>query len=250
MIAADWTFAIDGDLHYDAVSEPGVVNCRKPNSVAKLVASKPEFVICPGDMLCSAADGSAGLFECWDACKKPRPNEFTPFVDMYLKPLAGHGIKAYLCPGNHDFSRMYPSYRMLKYIRDTHGATYTSDSETSGCYSFQHRGIGFIVCGVYPKDVSWLKAELKKYHVDMPLWFVWHYNTDVTQPYSDWWTIMERGLFLDAIKGRVVLGIINGHLHVNAHTKWMDIPVILGSGDDKMVLVNMIGDKIGSIANF
>ena len=232
-----WSFACDGDLHLDAVSKP--TKTRKPNSVAKLRSYKDklDFVVCVGDMIDHGADGSRTVCT---SCSKNVADEFTEFVESYLAPLESASMPCKLCLGNHDYSKSsYPGLMMIKYIRDRHQATFASDPDMCSCYFFDHKGVRFIVMGVFPKNIAWLKFVLDKTVKGVPIVFIYHYNTDPSEPWADWWKDDQRELFFTAIAGLNVIAIINGHWHASMTKTYRGIPIIHASGEDRLCIVKM-----------
>ena len=248
-----WSFAIDGDLHYDVLADPSkAFTTRKPSSVLKLKAAKPHFVIVPGDMIEHGADGSKPWYK---GCSRAKvADELSVFQSDYMGQVEAAGIKCYCCLGNHDYSRNYPDMNVLSFIRDHYGATYNKgDPDSSGCYSFDYCGVRFAVLGVFPKDIVWTKALLARTSATMPLIFVWHYNTDPSQPWSDWWSQAQRATFFDLIQDRVdagkVLCIFNGHMHGSTSSIFRGVNVVVASGNDKLCIVRMSGTNVQSITH-
>jgi Icc-related predicted phosphoesterase len=228
-----WKFACDSDLHFDQTG-----SCRKPDSVKNIISKHKEspldFVICPGDLTDTAADG------CGCRCKKTI-SELNEFVDNYVSPLEGNGIPVKATIGNHDYSRTYPCNGVEKFIKRKYGATYSSDHGTSGYYTFGHNGVQFISLGVYPKNLKWLKSVLPA-DKKAPLIIYYHYNTLKSEPFGDWWKEEEKQAFYDVIKDYNILCIICGHWHTSCGTLWNNLKIIHCAGNP--VIIEMVDQQI------
>jgi predicted phosphodiesterase len=243
IVGDTWCFVCDSDLHYG--TDDDKPRPEKGNRTQLLTELKKthdiDLMLCPGDLTNRGADGHP------TGCKgDPNANQLEALISQCVKPIEALGVSVKLCPGNHDINRSdYWRLSVLKYVCDRHDATYSWFSpETSSCYTFMHKGLQFICMGIYPKNISWLKAHLPK-NKKQPIVFYYHYNTRKGQPYSDWWSDKEKDTFFDTIYGYNVQAIINGHLHTTQISDIQNIKYILCADD--MVLFEVTKGVITKI---
>lgn len=246
-----WHFACDSDQHYCyPIDDPNGQPHSRKNDIVQQIAEinskyKLDLLICPGDLTDHGADGSKMCL----CCKKDQlGNEYDALITEYITPIKDMGIDVKICPGNHDVWKWtYPKVSILKYIRDTYGGTYSwFNVDNSGCYKFIHKGITFICMGVYPKNLDWLKKNLPANKSD-PLVIFYHYNTNPAEPWSDWWTDLEKSAFYDTIVSYNIKLLINGHCHTTKTGTWRDIPYVLCA--NKPIVVEVFGEDL-TVLNF
>lgn len=207
-----WSFIHDSDLHYgyDEVN-PRNVKLDNPREIANADA---EFVIVTGDITDHGYDHINVKLNC---CRDEKYDELEAFRTYYKNYIERRGKRVYLCAGNHDRGRkifkIYKHSPVLKYIRDVEGGLE---------YSFTHKEVKFICCGIYPKNLTWLRSQL--INVETPTIIYFHYN--LTGPYSDWWSDREKDEFHQCITGYNILALLVGHRHASRRSYWNGILVI------------------------
>ena len=198
-------FAIDSDLHFDPVRS------EKKDNAEHIINSGADFLIVTGDMTKRGTDGNSLC--CFINGGK---DHLSGFMDDYYEPISKR-MPVYLCAGNHDNWVPWPYiYKpVINLIKEKHGSL---------TYSFDHKGVHFACCHIYPDDdvLKWLAKDLDK--VIGPIILFFHYN--LNGPYSDWWArdknsdpkiVIERqSKFYRVIKNKNVKLIITGHRHVNS----------------------------------
>lgn len=245
-MSSPWYFACDSDQHYVyPVGNPdGQPISRKGDIVNKITTLNNQYgldlLICPGDTTDQGADGSK---MCSCCSVDILGNQYNAFISKYVVPISSLGINVKICPGNHDINKWtYPNVSILKYIRDTYNGTYSwCQTENSACYKFIHKGFTFICMGIYPKNLNWLKNNLPT-NKSEPVIIFYHYNTNPTEPFADWWTEKEKQAFYDIISSHNIKLIINGHWHTSRTGIWNNIPYLLCAGEP--VVVEIIGQDL------
>ena len=157
-------------------------------------------------------------------------------------------MKVYHTIGNHDVFGIYPSSGMMpsdplygkKYYEDHIGKTY---------YSFDHKGVHFIVLdsiGILADrtyegriDVDqkqWLAGDLAAQAPVTPIIVVTHiplvsavasYNPPPATPSThNGSTVTNSAEVINLFEGRNVLGVLQGHTHINERVEWHGVPYI------------------------
>jgi 3',5'-cyclic AMP phosphodiesterase CpdA len=182
----------------------------------------------------------------FDALGVPKARSLSLF-DIYDKTQQDLGLKVYHAIGNHDVVGVYkesgiaPSDPLYgkKYYRDHIGKTY---------YSFDAKGVRFIVLdsifitpdrhyeGRIDEDqLAWLKAELAGVAAATPVIVVSHiplvtaymdYNDEVAasnaRPHQ--LSVANTNQIFPLFHGHNVLGVLQGHTHVNERVEWQGVP--------------------------
>jgi len=141
------------------------------------------------------------------------------FEKTYLKPLETAKICVLLGAGNHDFGDT--TRTALELIKKRHGKLY---------YAKKIGNVNYLNCGVYPDSktvMPWLKKELAKINGE-PVVISFHYN--ILGNHNCWWSPEEQQAFLDAIKGKNVQVIMNGHDHQTYTGSIEGVPVVCSGG--------------------
>ncbi len=203
-------FVLESDLHY---KKNGSKRSAKQGSSAKIVGIDADFVIVAGDLTDNGYDGSRiGCFRYGGFS-----NQLKPFIDDYVTPIEESGKDVYLCIGNHDRGRSRYVYKpVFRYVKKRHGGIN---------YAFSKGNLRFICCGMYPKDLKFLKRKLRD---NRPNIIFFHYN--LQGQWSDWWTGKEKDAFYECIKDYDIRAICVGHSHWSGVRKWNDITVVSGAG--------------------
>lgn len=232
-----WYLICDGDVQYKT-HDDGRIGPKTDNKIDKLnriielkkeLKDKLNIVIHAGDLLDKGDNIEA----------------FKKFKNEYVKNIENNNLELLLCPGNHDtYIDKFPYCKpVLKYLRKKYNGNYHIDFNKSCCYKLKRNNIYFICCGIYPKNLSWLKKNLPK--KNEPVIIYYHYNTAIN-PYCDWWTANEKNKFYNVIKEHNILLIVNGHYHYSGINEWKNITEVRGSGS-KLVLIEFEDTKINNI---
>ena len=199
----------------------------------KMRGLKAEFAIQGGDHI-------------FDALGVPTSRTLSLF-EMYDKTQQDLGLKVYHTIGNHDVVGVYkesgvsPSDPLYgkKYYRDHIGKTY---------YSFDAKGVHFIVLdSIYitgdrhyegridDEQLAWLEAEMAAQPAAAPVIVVSHiplvtaymdYNDEIvaanSRPHQ--LSVANTNKVFPLFQGHNVLGVLQGHTHVNELVEWQGVP--------------------------
>jgi DNA repair exonuclease SbcCD nuclease subunit len=197
--------------------------------------------------------------------KIPQNRELQAFKKHYVKSVKDTGFKLYLCVGNHDLPAT--SYKpVYKYAINRHNATdpifrskwyggkYKFKHNATdpifrskwygGKYKFKHNGVTFLCLGAYPNDNKWLYNNLPKKGKPVIIWY--HYNTSVTEPFSDFWSVEDKSKFFDTIDGHNILCICNGHWHSTNVGMYRDVYNVKGSSS-KYAIIHIKDNKLEKV---
>jgi predicted phosphodiesterase len=215
-----WTFVHDSDLHYGKTDEVDPF-FYKEDHPEKILETTADFVIATGDLTDHGWDGSY-----YDICGYRyyyggKNDEVGALMTHFVNRIENGGKPVYMINGNHDRGK-----KTLKFFRYSPIKNIIRKRYGSLNYHFEHKGIRFICCGEYPKDLKWLKRVLDE-DADQPTFVCFHFNLE--GPYSDWWSDKEKENFYDVVKDYKILSILCGHRHISAVQTWKDIQVILSA---------------------
>ncbi|WP_128911718.1 metallophosphoesterase family protein [Granulicella sibirica] len=189
-----------------------------------------------------AINGGDHVFDS-NAVSKPRA---TQLYDLYGKTEQDLGLKMYHVLGNHDVFAVTPSNTVS--INDNlYGKNLYEERFGKTYYSFDHKGCHFIVLDsivvnadrsyegmVDAAQLQWLSADLAALPPHMPVIVAIHYPVvtafvqyEAAKPSLD----SRRGLSLinsneviDRFTGYNVIGVLQGHTHVNELVVWKGVP--------------------------
>lgn len=209
-----FNFILDSDFHYGSLENNKPRQCKQTNGVNISKETDIDFVIVTGDL--TENGYNAKNFGCF------KYGGFRPqlqaFQNQYVEPIIKAGLELKLCVGNHDKGRPPYLYQpVFNFVKKLNGGIK---------YSFDHKNYNFICCGIYPKDLDWLKKQLKQ---DKHNIIYFHYN--LVGAWSDWWSQKEKDKFYTVIKSYPISAILNGHQHSNVQYKWKDIKIIRCAGN-------------------
>ncbi|SNT18803.1 3',5'-cyclic AMP phosphodiesterase CpdA [Granulicella rosea] len=168
--------------------------------------------------------------------------------DLYGKTEQDLGLKVHHTLGNHDLfgtspqgvaSATDPLYARGLYT-ERFGKTY---------YSFDHKGHHFVVLdsiGITPDksfegridadQVAWLKTDLAALPLHAPVIVVSHiplmsaYRSHFPPPAKpfdhNYFTVQNSAEVIEALEGYNVLGVLQGHTHINETIWWKGVPYI------------------------
>ena len=168
--------------------------------------------------------------------------------DLYAKTEQDLGMKLYHTIGNHDCFGVYPSSGVgetdslygKKMYEERFGRTY---------YSFDHKGVHFIVLDsigilddrayegrVDAAQLQWLANDLKtlsaaapvivSVHIPLVTAFNSYVPVPATQPKHHGLSVANAYEVIALFKGHNVLGVLQGHTHINETVTWQGVPYI------------------------
>ena len=185
----------------------------------------------------------------FDALGVPKQRALTLF-DLYDKAEQDLGLKLHHTIGNHDVCGVYPASGMSqddplygkKLFEDRFGKLY---------YSFDHKGHHFVVLdtiGITPDrhyegrvdaaQLQWLTADLKTLSAGTPVIVSVHIplvtgymayipEPPISPPYHSL-SVANADEVLNLFTGHNVIGVLQGHTHVNELVVWKGIPYVTG----------------------
>jgi 3',5'-cyclic AMP phosphodiesterase CpdA len=169
---------------------------------------------------------------------------------MYDKTQQDLSVKVYHAIGNHDVFGVYPASGMPP-SDPLYGKKFYSDHIGKTYYSFDHKGVHFVVLDsifitadrayegrIDAAQVAWLKADLAAQGTGTPIVVVTHVPlVTAYENYADKLPVPPRAYQLSVantreiyplFEGRNVLGVLQGHTHVNERVEWQGVPYITG----------------------
>jgi 3',5'-cyclic AMP phosphodiesterase CpdA len=158
------------------------------------------------------------------------------------------GLKVYHTVGNHDVVGLFPSSGMNPGDKD-YGKSYFEDHIGPRYQSFDHKGVHFIILdtiGFTPErkyygviddpQAAWLKADLAKNGPTQPIIVIVHiplisaYGLYSKPPadgkMSNSLTVTNAFQVIPLFEGHNVLGVLQGHTHINERVEWKGVPYI------------------------
>ena len=172
----------------------------------------------------------------------------TSLFDLYAKTEQDLGMKLYHTIGNHDCLGVYAASGVAetdslygkKIFEDRFGKTY---------YSFDHKGVHFIVLDsigitddrayegrVDAAQLAWLAADLKVLPATMPIIVSVHIPlvtafdsyvpVPATAPKHHGGSVANAYEVIALFEGHNVLGVLQGHTHINETVIWKGVPYI------------------------
>lgn len=172
----------------------------------------------------------------------------TSLFDLYGKTEQDLGMKLYHTVGNHDCFGVYPASGVSpadplygkKMFEERFGKTY---------YSFDHKGVHFIVLdsigftedrayeGLVDADqIAWLKSDLAKIapsrpiivsiHIPLVTAFDSYVPVPAKPPAHHGMSVANAYEVIALFEGHNVLGVLQGHTHINERVEWHGVPYI------------------------
>jgi 3',5'-cyclic-AMP phosphodiesterase len=227
----DFTFLFITDTHLqpELNAAQGCDQCFK-----KARTIKSDFVLQGGDHV-------------FDALQVNR-SRATSVFDLYAKTEQDLGTKIFHTIGNHDCFGIYSSSGVAeseplygkKMFEERFGKTY---------YSFDHKGVHFIVLDsigitsdrlyegrVDQAQLDWLKSDLGKLPPSMPIIvsvhiplvtaFYSYVQAPQPEPKHHGLSVVNAYEVIALFEGHNVLGVLQGHTHVNEKVMWKGVPYI------------------------
>lgn len=219
----------DSDLHYGkrAKNGPRMIKENNPDEIIRL---HPDIIIVTGDLTENGYSEDKKF--CWWGGK----DQLGSFHRNYVKPIDEEAMLLCLCVGNHDRGERRVCYTPVRdYVKKRH---------KSIMYSLKEKGVLFICCGEYPKNIKRLREMLEE---DTPTFIFFHFNIIAGEPYSDWWGEDEKEKFYDAINGYNIKAILCGHHHNSSRKMWNGIPIIKSGNEFAMITYDIDSDEIKKV---
>ena len=183
----------------------------------------------------------------FDSLAVPKERSLSLF-ELYDKTQQDLGLKVHHAIGNHDVLGLFPASGVAtsdpqygkKYFKDHIGETY---------YSFDHKGAHFIVLdsvGITPDrsyeghvdadQIQWLAKDLAAPPAGTPIVVVAHIPLvsavasylppPATPPVRNGMTVTNSAEVISLFEGHNVLGVLQGHTHINERAEWHGTPYI------------------------
>lgn len=171
-----------------------------------------------------------------------------PLFATYEETQQKLGLKTYHAVGNHDVIGIYKASGMNPGDAN-YGKSYFEQHIGPRYQSFDHKGVHFIVLdsiGLTPErgyyglideaQMQWLKDDLEKLPAGRPIIVTSHiplisayyyYNAPAAKPAAyNSLTVSNAWQIWPLFEGHNVLGVLQGHTHVNERVEWRGVPYI------------------------
>ena len=231
--ADEFTFLFLTDTHLQPELH-GIEGCRMAFKKARTIHA--DFAIQGGDHI-------------FDGLAVPLSRSL-PLFATYEETQQQLGLKTYHTVGNHDVLGIYTASGMNPGDAN-YGKSYFEQHIGPRYQSFDHKGVHFIVLdsiGLTPErgyygliddaQMQWLKADLAKQGAATPIIVVSHipiisayyyYLQPPAKPTAyNSLTVSNGWQIWPLFEGRNVLGVLQGHTHVNERVEWHGVPYITG----------------------
>ena len=226
-----FTFLFVTDAHLQPELN-GVVGTDMAFKKARAV--KADFAINGGDHV-------------FDSLAVPKQRALTLF-DLYDKTEQDLGVKVYHTIGNHDVLGIYPASGIAQ-DDPLYGKKLFEQRLGKLYYSFDHKGHHFIVLdsiGITPDrayegridaaQLQWLAADLAalpsgtpvivSVHIPLVTAFGAYTPEQTVAPTHHSLSVANANQVLDLFAGHNVLGVLQGHTHINETVLWKGVPYI------------------------
>ncbi len=183
----------------------------------------------------------------FDALAVPKPRALALF-DLYHKTEQDLGLKVYHTIGNHDVLGIYKSSG-IPASDPLYGKKLFEDRFGKRYYSFNHKGHHFIVLDsigilsdnayegrIDDDQLHWLGADLAALPTGTPVIVSVHiplvsaYSSYLPEPATPAphhsLTVANANQVLDLFDGHNVIGVLQGHTHINEQVQWKNVPYI------------------------
>ena len=227
----DFSFLFITDCHLQPELD-AVQGCHQAFRHARTIPA--DFVIQGGDHV-------------FDALGVPRERA-TSLMDLYTKTEQDLGLKVHHTIGNHDCFGVYPVSGVSP-SDPLYGKKYFQNHFGELFYSFDHRGVHFIVLDsigitadrayegrVDQAQLTWLAADLKAVAIAKPIIVITHIPlvtafeayepAPAMPPLHHGLSVANAYEVLPLFEGHDVLGVLQGHIHINETVTWHGIPYI------------------------
>lgn len=227
----DFSFLFITDCHLQPELN-GVAGCHQ--AFAKARNMPADFVIQGGDHVFDAL-----------GVGRDRANSL---IDLYTKTEQDLGLKVYHTIGNHDCFGVYPASGVSP-TDPLYGKKYFEDHFGKLYYSFDHKSVHFIVLDsigitadrayegrIDAAQLAWLSADLKaipaatpvivSVHIPLVTAFEAYAAPPNPLPAHHGLSVANAYEVLPLFEGHNVLGVLQGHTHINETVTWHGVPYI------------------------
>lgn len=183
----------------------------------------------------------------FDALGVPKQRSLALF-DLYGKTEQDLGLKVYHTLGNHDVIGIYPDSGVSP-ADPLYGKKHFENRFGKAYYSFDHKGHHFIVLDsigitgdrayegrIDAAQLQWLAADLTALHPGTPIIVSVHiplvtaFNSYVPAPSipspHHGLSVINSDEVIHLFEGHNVLGVLQGHTHINERVEWKGVPYI------------------------
>jgi 3',5'-cyclic-AMP phosphodiesterase len=229
--AEDFTFLFITDTHLqpELNAAQGCDSCFK-----KARTIKSDFAIQGGDHV-------------FDSLAVGRQRASSLF-DLYGKTEQDLGMNVYHTVGNHDVFGVYPASGVAP-TDPLYGKKMFEERFGKAYYSFDHKGMHFVVLDsigitsdrayegrIDAAQLAWLDADLKalpaatpivvSVHIPLVTAFDSYVPVPATPPAHHGLSVANANEAIALFDGHNVLGVFQGHTHINERVEWKGIPYI------------------------
>lgn len=172
----------------------------------------------------------------------------TNLFDLYGKTEQDLGMKVYHTIGNHDVFGIYPASGVSP-TDPFYGKRMFEDRFGKAYYSFDHKGVHFIVLDsigitddrayegrIDAAQLTWLASDLKalpaatpivvSVHIPLVTAFDSYVPVPATPPAHHGLSVANANEVIALFEGHNVLGVLQGHTHINETVMWRGVPYI------------------------
>jgi Icc protein len=173
----------------------------------------------------------------------------TSLFDLYVKTEQDLGMKLYHTIGNHDVFGVYPASGVSPDTDPLYGKKMFEERFGKTYYSFDHKGVHFIVLDsigitddrayegrVDAVQLQWLANDLKtlsaaapvivSVHIPLVTAFNSYVPAPATEPKHHGLSVANANEVIALFEGNNVLGVLQGHTHINETVMWKGVPYI------------------------
>ncbi len=175
-------------------------------------------------------------------------NGASSLFDLYGKTEQDLGMKIYHTIGNHDVFGVYPASGVSP-TDPLYGKKMFEERFGKAYYSFDHKGVHFVVLDsigitddrayegrIDAAQLAWLAADLKalpaatpivvSVHIPLVTAFDSYVPVPATAPKHHGLSVANANEVIALFEGHNVLGVLQGHTHINERVEWKGVPYI------------------------
>jgi 3',5'-cyclic-AMP phosphodiesterase len=227
----DFTFLFIPDCHLQPELN-AAVGCHQAFTRARAI---------PADF---AIQGGDHVFDALGVGK----DRASSLIDLYTKTEQDLGLKVHHAIGNHDCFGIYPASGVSP-TDPLYGKKYFEDHFGKLYYSFDHKGVHFIVLDsigitgdrayegrVDAAQLAWLASDLSALPAATPIIVTTHIPLATAfdsyappppkPPTHHGMTVANAYEVIDLFQGHNVLAVLQGHTHINETVTWRGVPYI------------------------
>jgi 3',5'-cyclic AMP phosphodiesterase CpdA len=168
--------------------------------------------------------------------------------DLYAKTEQDLGLKLHHTIGNHDCFGVYPASGVAP-ADPLYGKKMFEERFGPAYYSFDHKGVHFVVLDsigitedrgyegrVDPAQLAWLAVDLKalpaaapivvSVHIPLVTAFESYVPVPAAPPKHHGMSVANSSEVIALFEGHNVLGVLQGHTHINERVEWKGVPYI------------------------